>query len=1086
MCLKKSLLVFTLMTFFLSIQLKAYEDARLMRYPDTNGDKIVFVYAGDIWSVDANGGEAKKLTTHEGFELFPRLSPDGKWIAFSAEYSGSRQVYVMPAEGGTPEQLTFYNDVGPMPPRGGFDHVVLGWTPDSKKILFRGNRTEYGQRMGRYFTVSIEGGFEEELPVPFGGFANLSPDGQKIAFTYPDREFRTWKRYKGGRATDIWVYNLQNDVSEQITDFVGSDQIPVWHGNKIYFASDEDLWLNIHSYDTQTEEKEQLTFHDRFDVMWPSGSNGFMAYEVGGHIYKLNLETKQEERVVIAIQYDNTRTLPYFKNVKDNIHDMSISPSGKRVLFGARGDVFSVPAGEGTTHNLTNMQGIRAVYPKWSPDGKHIAFYSDETDEYEVYLLENKENAEPRQITKGSQGWKYAPKWSPDSRYLLFFDRSMQLQLLGVNSGDIEIIDRADAFEIRQYNFSPDSKWIVYTQSNSNDQSSVMVYNIEDQETFQLTDHTFSDTNPVFSNCGNYIFFTSNRDFNLAFSDFEFNYLFNDATRLYALHLTHKSPRLFKPEETTEEAEQDESAASGEENNKDQDNTVVIDPQNSDRRIVAFPVSSGSYWGLQTVDDGLIYFNDQGMNLYKIKEQKNELIMPEIRNGMVSADGKKFLYRHQGDFGVADLRTGQKPGEGKLDLSKMDMQIDPREEWKQIFRDGWRIYRDYFYVENIHNVNWDELYEKYFEMLPYLNHRFDLDYIFSEMVAETNAGHAYVDYGDFENVDRVETGLLGAELTEDNTSDRYIISKIYEGENWNSQRRSPLTMQGIDIKEGDYLIAVEGQNVTTAENPYKFLINRVDVATRITVSESTDGSDARTYTVHPVSSELELKYLDWVNERRDMVDRLSDGRIGYFHVPNTAFEGNREMHRGMYAYHDKDALIIDERFNGGGFIPDRMIEMLSRETHAYWQRHGLKPMRTPGIAHDGPKAMLINQYSSSGGDALPYFFRQKDLGVIIGTRTWGGLVGISGNARLADGGYIHVPRFGIYNQDQEWIIEGIGVYPDIRVVDEPHLVAKGEDPSLQKAVEVLLEQLEENPPKKWEKPEDPDRSGWIEEEIENE
>ncbi|MFW6352262.1 MAG: S41 family peptidase, partial [Bacteroidota bacterium] len=377
MCIKKSLLVFTFMTFLLSGQLKAYEDARLMRYPDTNGEKIVFVYAGDIWSIDADGGEAKKLTSHEGFELFPRLSPDGNWIAFSAEYSGSRQVYVMPAEGGTPQQLTFYNDVGPMPPRGGFDHVVLGWTPDSKKVLFRGNRTEYGQRMGRYFTVSIDGGFEEELPVPFGGFANLSPDGQKIAFTYPDREFRTWKRYKGGRATDVWVYDLENEVSEQITDFVGSDQIPVWHGNKIYFASDEDLWLNIHSYDTQTGEREQLTFHDNFDVMWPSGSNGYIAYEVGGHLYKLNLETKQEERVVVDIQYDNTRTLPYFKNVKDNIHDMSISPSGKRVLLGARGDVFSVPAGEGTIHNLTNQQGIRAVYPKWSPDGKHIAFYTD-------------------------------------------------------------------------------------------------------------------------------------------------------------------------------------------------------------------------------------------------------------------------------------------------------------------------------------------------------------------------------------------------------------------------------------------------------------------------------------------------------------------------------------------------------------------------------------------------------------------------------------------------------------------------------------------------------------------------------------
>ena len=1056
-----------------------YEDARLMRFPDINGDQIVFVYAGDIWTVPSSGGDAVRLTTHKGLELFPKISPDGKWIAFSAEYSGSRQVYVMPSQGGTPRQLTWYNDVGPMPQRGGFDYVVLGWTSDSKKVLFRGNRTEYGDRMGRYFLASLDGGLEEELPIPYGGFADLSPDDSKMAFVHIDREFRTWKRYKGGRASNSHIYDLENNTSEQITDWVGTGHIPTWYGDKIYFASDRDLWLNIYSFDVNTRETTQMTFHDRFDVMWPSGSNGQLVYENGGQLFKLNLETGEEERVVVNIRYDNQLTLPYFKNVKDHIHSMAISPSGNRVLFDARGDIFSVPAGDGTIHNLTNTQGVRAVYPTWSPDGKWIAYYTDETDEYEVYLLENKENAVPRRITSGSQGWKYQARWSPDSRYLVFFDRSMRLQLLDVNSGNIDVVDQPGAFELRTYNFSPDSRWITYTNSNSNGQSSVWVYNIANRERFRLTDHTFSDSSPVFSQCGNYIFFTSNRDFNLAFSSFEFNYLYNNATRIYALHLTHNSPRLFEPKETVENGdESDDNNQGGSSDN------VIIDPVNADRRIVAFPLSAGSYWGLQAIEGGLVYFTDSGMNLYRVNEQKNELIMAGVRNGIVSADGKKFLYSHRGDYGVADLRPGQSAGDGKLNLDNMTMRIEPRKEWQQIFRDGWRIFRDFFYVGNLHNVDWDGFYEKYSELLPYVNHRFDLDYIFGEIIAETNTGHAYVDYGDFPTVDRIETGLLGADLTPDARSNRFIISKIYEGENWNSARRSPLTMQGIDIREGDFLIAIEGQDVTIADNPYRFLENRVDVATRITVSARADGRDARTFTIHPIASEIELKYLDWVNTRRAMVDELSGGRIGYIHVPNTAQDGNRELHRGMYAYHDKDALIIDERFNGGGFIPDRMTELLSRQTHAYWHRHGLDPMRTPAVAHDGPKAMLINQFSSSGGDAFPYFFRQKNLGTIIGTRTWGGLVGMTGNARLSDGGYIGVPRFGIYNQEGEWIIEGVGVYPDIEVYDEPHLVAIGRDPSLEKAVEVLLKKLEENPPRPWITPQDPDRSRWIEIEIE--
>ncbi len=1067
------------LTLFLTQGAMAIDDSRLMRFPHINGDQIVFVYAGDIWTVNANGGEAAKLTSHKGLELFPKISPDGQWIAFSAEYTGTRQVWVMPAQGGTPRQLTFYNDVGPMPQRGGFDNVVLDWTADSRQIMFRSNRTEYGQRIGKYFLVSLDGGLEEDLPIPYGGFGVLSPDNNQVAFTFPDREFRTWKRYKGGRASNIWLYDLEKNHSEPLTDWEGTDHIPVWHGDKIFFASDRDVWLNIYSFDTQTNETEQVTFHEEFDVMWPAGSNGQLVYENGGQLFKLNMETNEVDRVVVNIHFDNVNTLPYFKNVKEDIHSTAISPSGNRVLFDARGDIFSVPAGEGTIENLTQQQGVRAVFPSWSPDGQWISYYADNTGEYEVYLLENKKNAQPQQITHNTAGWKYAPEWSPDSRYLVFFDRSLNLQLLDVPSQQLTSIDQPGRSEIRSYAFSPDSRWITYTKSGPNGQDAIWVHNLESGNKLQLTDHTFSDMSPVFSDCGHYIFFTSNRDFNLNNSSFEFNYVYNQATRIYALALTADSPRLFMPEETREAPENKDNNA---ENQKLE--VVKIDAQGIDQRIMAFPFRSGSYWGLQPVEGGLVYFTGEGMKRYNLKEQKDEVIMTGIRSGNVSADGSKFLYQHRGDYGVAKLAPNQKAGEEKLDLTDMTMKIEPLKEWHQIYNDGWRIFRDFFYVANIHNVDWEGFRTRYEQLLPSLNHRIDLDYIFGEMVAETNTGHSYVDYGDFETAPRVENGLLGAELVADKQNGRYLISKIYQGENWNSSRRSPLNQIGINISEGDYLISINGQEVTTSDNPYRFLENRVDKATDITVNSSPDAKGARTYTIWPIDSETELKYLDWVETRRAMVEQLSGGRIGYIHVPNTAIEGNRELHRGMYAYHHKDALIIDERFNGGGFIPDRMIELLSRETHALWHLNGLEPMRTPGVAHDGPKAMLINQYGASGGDAFPYFFRQRDLGTIIGTRTWGGLVGMSGNARLVDGGYIAVPRFGIYNEEGEWIIEGIGVSPDIEVVDKPHLVSQGQDPSLEKAVEVLLKQLEENPPKEWPVPAPPDRARWFGGELE--
>jgi tricorn protease len=483
------------------------------------------------------------------------------------------------------------------------------------------------------------------------------------------------------------------------------------------------------------------------------------------------------------------------------------------------------------------------------------------------------------------------------------------------------------------------------------------------------------------------------------------------------------------------------------------------------------------------VEGGLLYQNAGKLEMYDIAEEKSKEIMDKVSQVQASADKKMMMYRSGNDYGITAIKPGAKAGDGKLNLDNLEMKIDPEKEWAQIFNDGWRIFRDYFYVENLHGIDWKKIKDGYSEWLPYVGHRADLDHILNEMVSEANAGHAYVNWGDFENVKRIDGGLLGARLEPDAKAKKFKIAEIYESENWNESRRSPLTMPGVDVNEGDYLLSVNGKEIPTDENPYLYMENLAGKRTEINVSANADGSNPRTSVIEPIKSELELMYLTWVKQRRELVEKLSNGRIGYIHVPNTAVEGNRELHRGLYAYHDKEALIIDERYNGGGFIPDVMADLLDRKTLSYWQRAGLNPMRTPGVAHDGPKAMLINGYSSSGGDAFPYYFKKKGLGTLIGTRTWGGLIGISGNASLVDGGSISVPRFGIYDENEEWIIEGIGVYPDIEVVERPEQLAKGQDPMIEKAVEVLLKQLQENPAKKVKTPEPPNRSGWIEIDI---
>jgi tricorn protease len=1082
---KKSI-VLTLFLLLVSFTF-AMKDARLLRFPDINGNRIVFVYAGDIWTVPATGGDAKRLTSHIGFELFPKISPDGKWIAFSAEYSGSRQIYIIPSDGGIPKQLTYYNDVGVMPPRGGWDYAVLDWTPDSKKILIRANRTPYGKRMGKYYLVPIDGGLETPLEIPEAGFGKFSPDATKIVYTPISREFRTWKRTKGGRAQDIWIYNLIKHKSKRITKFPGTDQHPLWYKDKIYFVSDRgpNARLNFHSYDLKTGSFSQITHHKDFDVLWPSGRAGVIVYENGGYIYKLNLDTGKTEKLTINIDFDNPNRLPYFKNVAKYVSRFGygISPTGKRVVFDARGDIWTVPAKKGITYNLTDSQGVKDSYPAWSPDGKWILYYSDKTGEYEIYLTSPK-GKKNIQLTKNSHTWRFPAVWSPDSTKILFSDKNQNFQFMDIKTKEITIIDKAKQSDITDYEWSPDSQWIVYTKGGSNGLEEIWVYSIKDNKKRQLTSNEYNNFSPVFSNDGKYIYFLSLRTFNMNFSSYEFDFVYNKATKIYAVALTKNAPKLFKDENDEEPAKskniKTEKKGKTKKNLKKEKSIVKIDFEGINDRVVAFPLRAGNYGGLAPLKGGILYFKSGGLYKYDIKKRKSILIIKGISDGKLTADGKNILYKAGSKYGIIPIAPNQKIGNGLISLKDITMKINPVKEWNEMFKDGWRLYRDWFYVKNMHAVNWTAMYEKYKKLLPYIGHRADLDYIFGELIGELNVGHCYVHWGDFPKVKRIDTGLLGAELVADNKAGRYKIAKIYKGENWNERTRSPLTEQGINIKEGNYIIKLNNHELTLKDNPYKFLENTVGKLIPITVNSKPTLKGAKTYLIKPIKSELALKHLDWVNSRKTLVDKLSQGRIGYVYVPDTAVDGNRELFKGFYAQRDKEALIVDERYNGGGWSPGKMIELLSRKIVSYWRRRGLELRPEPFFAINGPKIMLINHYSSSGGDNFPYWFRKANLGLIIGTRSWGGLVGYGWSPSLEDGGNFAIPSSGIVGTNGKYIVEGVGIYPDIEVEDRPELVAQGHDPSLERAVNELLKQLKKHPVKKTPKnPPDPNRSKWY-------
>jgi tricorn protease len=1046
----------------------AQDEARLLRFPATHGDQIVFTYAGDLYTVSTAGGTARKLTNHDGFEMFARFSPDGKNLAFTGQYDGNTEVFLMPSEGGEPQRLTFTatltrDDVSD---RMGPNNIVLTWKNKSNEIAFRSRMKSYNSFNGSLYTVSTDATLPNQIPVPRGGFCSFSPDDNKMAYNRIFREFRTWKRYRGGMVDDVWIYDFSTKQIENMTNNPAQDIIPMWHGDKIYFLSDRDAnkRMNLYVYDIGTKQTTQLTQYSEYDIKFPSLGNKAIAYEYGGYIYLYDLVKQTSNKIQIQIKEDFVSARPVLKNVSKNVSNYEISPDGKRALFGARGDVFTVPGKEGHTRNLTNSSGIHERNSKWSPNGKWIAYISDASGEDEIYIIPQDGSGPEKQVTKGAETYKYQIYWSPDSKKLLWADRKLRLRYVEISSGKITEVDKADILELRQYAWSPDSKWITYTKPEPEVMNRIYVYSLDSKKTGAVTEGWYSSGDVTFSSDGKYLIFTSNRDFNPIYSWTEWNHAYRDMSKIYLLMLRKDVESPFKP--VNDEVTVSKSKEPEEEKKKNDDKiTVKIDFDGIDKRIIDLPIKASSYSAVASVGN-FIYYNRRGASdlkpqlvMYDLKDKK-ETELGQINGYEISHDQQKMLVNQDGKYAIIDLPKSIITIDKPLDLGSLETMVDRNAEWAQIFEESWRQMREYFYVPNMHGVNWTEKKETYKPLVSHVKHRADLTYIIGEMIGELNVGHAYVGGGDMPKPQRINMGLLGAEVEKDTKSGFYKIDKILDGQNWDSKLRSPLTEIGVDASEGDYIISVNGQSTKNINNIFQLLINTAgkQVVLKLNKEPREDGS--REVIVIPTADESKLYYFEWVQNNIDKVNEVTDGMVGYLHIPDMGRDGLNEFVKYFYPQIRKKALIVDVRGNGGGNVSPMIIERLRREIAMITFSRNGKPSPNPGALIYGPLVCLADEFSASDGDLFTYRFKKHKLGKVVGKRTWGGVVGIRGSLPLLDGGTLQKPEFSRYDlEGKQYVIEGIGVEPDIYVDNDPAKEFAGIDQQLNKAIEVILEEL---------------------------
>ena len=1053
------------------------QESRLLRFPAVNGNQVVFSYAGDLYTVSLTGGVARKLTNNIGYEVFPHFSPDGKKIAFTGQYDGNTEVFTMPAEGGIPQRLTFTATLSrdDISDRMGPNNIVMGWTPDGKSIIYRSRKQTYDDFVGQLFKVSENGGLSEELPLSTGGFCSFSADGKKLAFNRVFREFRTWKYYKGGMADDIRIFDFDTKEIKNITNTISQEIIPMWIGDEIYFLSDRDRTMNLFVYNLKTSETNKVTNFTEYDIKFPTNSNSTIVFENGGYIYKFDVKTKTSEKIPITVIDDLEYSRSALKDASENIFEGDISPNGERVVFSARGDIFTVPSEKGITRNLTQSSDAHDRSGAWSPDGRYIAYLSDKSGEYEIYIQVQDGSSEPIKLTDGADTYKFGIAWSPDSKKILFNDRKSRLQYVDIDTKKVTLVDKGEYGRIYNFVWSPDSKWISYTLQDENHFGVIYTYNIEKVSKQAITDNWYDSSQPTFSNDGKYLLFVSDRDFNPIYSQTEWNHAYQAMSKIYLVLLSQdtKSPfSLENNEVVISQPEQQKVTDAKNEKTKEAIKkeippavTVKIDFDNISARVIALPIDVAYYGNINCIDDK-VYYNQfkpesesNTIKMYDLKK-KAETELGESIQFTISSNGKKMLVNKNSSYYVIDLPSSKIALEKSMDLSSMKVWVDYSKEWKQIFDESWRQMRDFFYVENMHGLNWIAMHDKYAALLPYVNHRADLTYLIGEMIGELSVGHAYVNSGKKPEPERIKLGLLGAKISK-HSSGYFQIDQILDGTSWNSEIRSPLQEVGINVVKGNFIIAVDGKDLKSINDIYRILIGKAGKTVELVVNSKPELAGSRKILVTPISSESSLYYYDWVQGNIKKVSEATNGQVGYIHIPDMGVEGLNEFVKYFYPQLNKKGLIIDDRGNGGGNVSPMILERLSRVVYRQTMSRGNAHASTvPNQTHVGPKVLLLNQYSASDGDLFPYGFKRLGLGTVIGVRSWGGVVGISGSLPFVDGGDLRKPEFASFSSDtSNWIIEGHGVDPDIIIDNDPYKEYIGIDDQLNKAIEVIKEQL---------------------------
>ena len=1051
----------------LSINVNSQETTPILRFPDIHENQVVFTAEEDLWIASTDGGEAHRLTIHDGEETTPKFSPDGRRIAFTAEYDGNKDVYVMNNKGGNITRLTYHSS---------YDEV-LGWHPARNKIMFRSTRQlESGIETQRIFLISPGGGFPKPLNLIEAARGSFSPEGNRIAFNKTSRSGRTWKRYEGGRAQQVYLYDLETDEEKQLTDFEGTDRFPMWIGDRIYFTSDRDGHLNLYSIGAEGENIRQLTDHDTFDARFPGAGKEKIVYEHGGDIFAYDLQSGETGKIDITISTDAVSARPRIINVDKNITGIGISPNGKRALVEARGEIFTVPRQHGPIYNLTESSGARDKDPAWSPNGEKIAYLSDQSGEYEIHIIDKKGADKLVQLTDFGKGYRHTLRWSPDGSKIAFTDQTLTLYYLDVESEKITIVDKAhfesvdvpiDEKPIYDFKWSPDSRFLTYSKMTEDQIFQVFIYSLEEGKAYNVSQNTFNDFHPVFTNDGNHLLLVSNSHFDPTFGDFEWEMVYKDVAGIYALTL-EKDSQPFLPLQNDE--------LDGDQKEKSAGNRVDIDFEGIANRVEALPLKKGNFRYLSVNDNKLFYLNkaDGDFNRFEFRDVKSMdlhafdfssrssyKVLGSVNEYKLSNDGSSIVYKKGKKVGIIPASDKDSKGQN-LDLSNLKMKLHPRKEWNQIYDEAWRMERDFYYEPDMHGINWKQMKEKYAGMMERASCRSDVDYIIGELIGELNTSHTYVAGGDEKrDAENVSVGMLGADYRIDESTKRYQFDKILRASAWARSVEAPLNKPGLNLEEGDYLLAVNDKQVTAEKNIYSYFVDKAGEQVTLTVNDAPSMEGSRKVVAKPVAGERTLRYINWVERNRKKVEQVSDGKIGYIHFPDTYMGSATFFPRYFYSQLRKDGIIVDGRFNSGGLDPYVFLRRLNTKPLAYWTRRYSHDQTIPPTTTQAEMICITNKYAGSGGDMLPYEFRKMDMGKIIGTTTWGGLVGVSQFIPMIDGGMLTAPDYRIYDTHGDWIIENEGVTPDIRIELDSKRMTEGYDTQLMKAVELLQQQIDE-------------------------